>query len=523
MILIGELSLWVALLLTAWSAVVSYAGGALGRDDLTESGVRGLYATFLMVALAAVGLWTALLSRDFSLAYVAGHVSQTTPRVYVFTAFWSGQSGATLYWALMLSLFGTVGVMSSRRRGGELVPWAAGTLSAVLFFLVAVTCFQANPFSRLDMTPLDGRAMNPLLENLAAAVHRPVLWLGYVAAAVPFAFAVAALLQERVNDAWLGAVRRWTLASWLLLTIGIVLGMRWAYLEPRDTQPGRWAWSAVENSSLLPWLTIAASLHAMNAQAERPMLRKWIVALVAVTFPLAILAGFMSRGGVTEGEAQAAGASAGTWFSAFFFLAAGIAVYLLGSRLRSLDVSAMTERRANRRRRYGAHIAHAGFVMSLAALVGIGFSRRHDVRLGTGEAYEATDPFGHDWRFVSQGISQFERADHVVAILALDAYRDGKRVGLITSERRTSRDADGNQLFAPSTEAGVHSTAMLDAYVVPSNLRRERGSDIAELQIAFNPLVAWLWAGGLVMALGGLVLMWPEAGRVRVPLDGAAE
>jgi cytochrome c-type biogenesis protein CcmF len=114
-------------------------------------------------------------------------------------------------------------------------------------------------------------------------------------------------------------------------------------------------------------------------------------------------------------------------------------------------------------------------------------------------------------------VSQFDRADHVVAILALDAYRDSKRVGLITSERRTYRDMQGNQLFDPSTKVGIHSTPTLDTYVMPGNLRREQGSDIADLRIAFNPLVVWLWVGGIVMAVGGLIVMWPRAERGRPP------
>ncbi|MGH7634686.1 MAG: heme lyase CcmF/NrfE family subunit, partial [Gemmatimonadaceae bacterium] len=132
MILIGELSLWVALLMAAWSATVSFAGGALQRDDLTSSGVRGLYATFAMVALASAGLWTALLQRDFSVEYVASHISATMPSVYVFTAFWSGQAGSLLFWALILSMYGTIAIATSRKRNPTLVPWATGTLAAVL-------------------------------------------------------------------------------------------------------------------------------------------------------------------------------------------------------------------------------------------------------------------------------------------------------------------------------------------------------------------------------------------------------
>ena len=141
MSLIGELSLWVALLMAAWSTTVSYAGGALKRNDLVNSGVRGLYATFAMVGLASIGLWYALLTKDFSLVYVASHISSTMPSVYIFTSFWSGQAGSMLFWALILSMYGTIAIATSRKRNPELTPWATGTLSAILVFFILTMCF----------------------------------------------------------------------------------------------------------------------------------------------------------------------------------------------------------------------------------------------------------------------------------------------------------------------------------------------------------------------------------------------
>ena len=513
MILIAELSLWASLILAAWSATISYAGGALRRDEFVESGVRGLYATFVMAALASVGLWTALLARDFSLEYVAANISQNTPRRYVFTALWSGQSGSMLFCATVLSLCGTVVVATSRRRGRELVPWATGTLSAIVMFLLATTCFAANPFARSEVTPLDGRGMNPLLQNPAMALHQPMLFIGYVATAVSFAFAIAALLGRRLDAIWFDVARRWTAVSWFFLTIAIVLGMRSGYLKPASG--GSWALNAVQNWSLFPWLTITASLHSTFARTLRHDRRKWNVVFFAASFLLSVLAVVVTRGGSVSDESTLAPSPIGTWFSAFFFLTTGMTVYLIGTRFR--DLQAMPGREAEStardRRRVGEYVVHAGLVISLVAMAGVPFRREYDARLRTGESYQATDPYGHVWRFVSQGVSQFDRADHVVAILALDTYRDGKRVGLITSERRTYRDVQGNQLFPPSVEAGVHSSAGLDTYVTPADIRREQGSDIARLQVAFNPLVVWLWVGGIVMTAGGLIVLWPHGAR----------
>jgi len=509
-ILIGELSLWVALLLSAWSGTVAYAGAALGRDDLAESGVRGLYATFAMIALASAGLWRALLSRDFSLEYVAGHLSQNTPSVYAFTALWTGRAGGLLFGALMLSFCGTIAIASARRRNRALAVWAAGTVSAVLLFIIATSCFAANPFARLDVTPLDGRGMDPVFQSSAMALHQPSLLLGYVATALPFAFTVGVLFTRRLDGEWLGEVRRWTLIAWLFLTVAIALGMRWAYLEPDRARGGRWALYAVEDWSLFPWFAVTASLHAIVVRTKRQVRGKWIAILAGASFLLAVIATTHGRGGIDESLPSTSRSPVGTWFSAFFFLAAGVTVYLTGTRLRDLAVTAEVESRASKRRRFGGHIVHAGAVVFLAALAGLQFSREYDAKLKTGEAFEATDPYGRLWRFVSQGVSQFDRPDHIVAILALDAYRDGKRVGLITSEKRTYRDVQGNAFFEPSIEVGIHSTATLDAYIIPADIRRVEGSDVAKLEISFNPLVRWVWVGGLLMALGGVIVMWPD-------------
>jgi cytochrome c biogenesis factor len=517
--LIGELALWVALLLSGWSTAVSYTGGALrsGGDSLTESGVRGLYATFVMVAVAAAGLWAALLSRDFSLEYVAGHISQNTPGIFAFAAFWSGQAGAVLLWALVLSMCGAIAVALMRRRDRSLVPWTTGTLSAVLLFLVATACFDANPFARLDVTPLNGQGMEPRLQNLATALHQPTLLIGYATTTVPFALTIGALCTRRLSPEWFGAARRWTLFSWLFLTIGILFGMRSSYLEPERVNA--WSWYAVETSSILPWLTSSASLHSMVAQATRTSLRKWTVVLLQATFLLSIFAASMTRSGAVDIGLSPVRSP---WFSAFFFMATGITVYLVGTRLREAEPGSDLEAAVRDRRRFGGYVVYAGVVLLLAGLSGLLFRRASGTQLKTGESYQATDPFGHVWRFVSQGVSQFDRADYIVAILALDTYRDGKRVGLITSERRTYRDSDGNQVFQPSVQVGLHSATLVDTYIVPTDLRREKGSDIADVNIEFNPLVTWIWAGGIVMVIGGLIVMWPRTKGKQSPLPHAA-
>ncbi|HKH94670.1 MAG TPA: cytochrome c biogenesis protein CcsA, partial [Gemmatimonadaceae bacterium] len=363
MILVGELSLWVALLMAAWSGVTSFAGGSLGRHDLVTSGRRGLYVTTAMVVLASLGLWTALLTHDFSLKYVASNTSANMPKVYVFAAFWGGQAGSLLFWTLILAGFSTVAIWSLRGKSRDLAPWATGTLAMVLLFFIAVVCFKANPYDRLSFVPADGRGMNPQLQNPGMAIHPPNLYLGYVATTIPFAFAIAALISRRLDAEWLGIVRRWSLLSWFFLTIGITLGMWWAYVELGWS--GYWAWDPVENASLLPWLTGTAFLHSIMIQEKRGMLRKWNVVLVVTTFLLAIFGTFITRSGIIESVHSFAQSPVGTWFATFFLLATGTTIYFVSTRLRDLEAKAGLESMVSR---------EAAFLYNNLVLVGIAFS-----------------------------------------------------------------------------------------------------------------------------------------------------
>ena len=363
MILVGELSLWVALLMAAWAGVTSFAGGALGREDLVTSGRRGLYATTAMVVLASIGLWTALLTHDFSLKYVASNTSANMPKVYVFSAFWGGQAGSLLFWCLILVCFSAAAVYSARTKARELAPWACGTLAMITLFFVAVVCFKANPYDRLSFVPADGRGMNPQLQNPGMAIHPPNLYLGYVATSIPFAFAIAALATRRLDAEWLGIVRRWSLISWFFLTVGITLGMWWAYVELGWS--GYWAWDPVENASLLPWLTGTAFLHSIMIQEKRGMLRKWNVVLVVTTFLLAIFGTFITRSGIIESVHSFAQSAVGTWFATFFLVATFTTIYFVATRLRDLEAKAGLESMVSR---------EAAFLYNNLVLVGIAFS-----------------------------------------------------------------------------------------------------------------------------------------------------
>ena len=363
MILVGELSLWVALLMAAWAATVSFAGGQMRRGDLIESGERAIYATLAMVVLASIGLWTALLTHDFSIKYVASFTSANLPKIYTITAFWGGQSGSLLFWALILASYSAVALWTNRTRNRDLMPYVSGTLALLLVFFLATICLGSNPFERLDWIPLDGRGLNPQLQNPGMAIHPPNLYLGYVGTSIPFAFAIAALLTRRLDAEWLAAVRRWALLSWFFNTVGIVLGMWWAYVELG--WGGYWAWDPVENASLLPWLVNTAFLHSIMVQEKRGMLRKWNVTLVVSAFLLSIFGTFITRSGVISSVHSFAQSPVGMWFAAFLVVAIVVTGYLVSTRLNDLKSNAQLESMISR---------EAAFLYNNLVLVGIAFS-----------------------------------------------------------------------------------------------------------------------------------------------------
>ena len=363
MILLGELSLWVALLMATWSGLVSFAGGALRRPDLVASGERATYAAFGFVVLSSLGLWTALLQSDFSLSYVAQYTSLNLPTVYKFSAFWGGQAGSMLFWCLILSMYGAIAVFANRSQHRVLMPWVTGTMATTLVFFLVTTAIASNPFERLPVPPPDGRGLNPQLQNPAMAIHPPNLYLGYVATTGPVAFAIAALITRRLDAEWLGAVRKWALVSWFFLTIGIVLGMWWAYVELG--WGGVWMWDPVENASLLPWLTGTAFLHSIMIQEKRGMLRKWNVTLVVSTFLLAILGTFITRSGVIQSVHSFAQSGVGNWFLVALVIAFVVSAVLVSTRLKDLETPAQLESMLSR---------EAAFLYNNLVLIGIAFS-----------------------------------------------------------------------------------------------------------------------------------------------------
>ncbi len=283
--------------------------------------------------LAVAAMERGLITRDYTLKYVAEHGSSRTPALYNVATLWAALEGSILLWVLVLTVYMALVVHKFRHRLGDpLVGWAMLTMLAVSSFFFALLLFPANPFSSFHPTPgYDGPGPNPLLQNHPLmAVHPPMLYLGYVGFTVPFAFAVAALVTGRVGEGWLLETRRWTLFAWGFLTIGIVLGAWWSY-EVLNWG-GYWGWDPVENASLLPWLTGTAFLHSVMVQERRGMLRVWNLSLLCATFSLTILGTFLTRSGVVASVHAFTEGTIGIWLLTFFGVIVAVTLGLIGWR-----------------------------------------------------------------------------------------------------------------------------------------------------------------------------------------------
>src|SRR5882672_1888965 len=364
MTLLGHLSLWLALLLGLWGAVTGFAGGLQGRTDLQQSARHAVFAMFGALVIASISLEIAIFRHDFSLEYVAAYTSRNLPTFYLWSALYAGQKGSLLFWATVLSLFAVLAQGLTSRRHRAYLPYVAAVTSAVATFFIGVMLFaDANPFQRLGFTPIDGRGMNPQLQNPGMVFHPPMLYLGYISITIPFAFAIAALLTKKLDSEWLVAVRKWTLVSWLFLSIGLILGMWWAYVELG--WGGYWAWDPVENAALLPWLVMTAFLHSVMIQEKRGMLKKWNLALVLGAWLLSIFGTFLTRSGVIASVHSFTQSPVG-WFFLGFLLVAAIAVAIVYiNRLPLLEAEATLESVVSR---------EASFLFNNLLLIGLAFS-----------------------------------------------------------------------------------------------------------------------------------------------------
>src|SRR6266513_2811771 len=610
MTLLGTLALWLALLVGCWGALAGFVGGLNGRADLAHSARHAVFAMCGALLVAVVSLEWALFQHDFNVEYVAAYTSRNLPIFYTWSALYAGQKGSLLFWATVLSVFGSLALVLTPRHHRELLPYVAGVVSLVAAFFISIT--------------------------------------------IPFAFAIAALLSKRLDTDWLVAIRKWTLLSWLFLSIGICLGMWWAYVELG--WGGYWAWDPVENASLLPWLTMTAFLHSVMIQEKRGMLKKWNLALIIGSWLLSIFGTFITRSGVISSVHSFTQSSVGYFFLAFLIVRGTASFALYANRLPLLAAEAQLESMVSReasflfnnllfigiafsvlwgtlfpivselvqgtkitvgppffnqvniplglallaltgigpliawrrasvpnlqrqfavpgtaggftllillvagmrefgaliaigiagfvtatviqefargararhrqygdpiplavlhligrnRRRYGGYIVHIGIMLLFVAFAGMAFKTETEATLRPGESVTLKSPYGYTYTFTHLGVSQYNALNREVTAALVAVQRDGRPIGRLRTEKRQHVDALGRPTFEPSTEVGIMSNAREDLYAVLAGL--VNGTEQAVFRFTINPLVWWVWVGGGVLVVGGLIVLWPGAG-----------
>jgi cytochrome c-type biogenesis protein CcmF len=293
----------VALPLAFLTAVFAAVAGLLARHGDERWLVvsrRSVYALCGLLTLCVVLIEIAFAGDDFSLRIVQQHSSLETPAFYKLAAMWSSQEGSLLLWAWVLSIAASAALYATRSRLRELVPYATAVMAAIAAFFTGLMLFAGgvNPFATLSPAPGDGIGLNPLLQHPSMMIHPPMLYSGYVAFTIPFAFAIGALVTRRLDADWIRATRRFALIAWAFLGLGLLLGARWSYTELG--WGGYWAWDPVENAALMPWLCGTAFLHSIMVQEKRGMLKVWNASLIVATFSLALLGTFLVRSGVLQ-------------------------------------------------------------------------------------------------------------------------------------------------------------------------------------------------------------------------------
>ena len=296
---LGTFLLFASFVCCAYTISACVAGARRRSPRLIESGIGAFYLVTALMTVASGVMVHAFVTNNYAIKYVQRYSDAALPLGYKLASYWGGLDGSIMFWVFLLSVFGAVAVYTNRERHRALIPWVVAVIAATELFFLLVMVAQKNPFSTfVTSAPADGQGLNPLLQNFYMAIHPPSLYVGLVAMTIPFAFGIAALITGHLDDAWLRAVRRWTMVGWLALSFGLTLGMLWAYEELG--WGGYWGWDPVENAGLLPWFTATAFLHSVMVQERRGMLRVWNVTLVITTFFLTIFATFMTRSGVVQ-------------------------------------------------------------------------------------------------------------------------------------------------------------------------------------------------------------------------------
>ena len=336
-------------LVTIYSVVIALVGEYKKSAPMIESARRAMLLTWPLLTISSAVLIYLLVNGHYEVEYVYSVTNDTMPLYLKVTAWWGGQPGSLLFWGWLLSSFTSAVTLRKWERDRELLPWVIVVAATTLAFFLSLNVFFENPFKLIPgIAPTDGRGLNPLLRHPGMIIHPPMQYLGFVSFTIPFAFALSALITGRTDDRWIRLTRRWTLWAWLFLSLGLVLGMRWAY----DVLGwgGYWGWDPVEIAALMPWLTGTAFLHSVMIQEKRGMLKHWNMILIILTYDLVLFGTFLTRSGVLSSVHSFAQSEIGPMFFIFigftFTVSIALLIYRWGDLKSEMQMKSMLSREA---------------------------------------------------------------------------------------------------------------------------------------------------------------------------------
>ncbi|MBI3568339.1 MAG: cytochrome c biogenesis protein CcsA [Gemmatimonadetes bacterium] len=501
---LGQWALWLALLASALGSWAVIAGGALRRRGVVRGGTWSVHAAAPLLVVALVALGRALWASDFSLRYVATFSSLIVPRAYQVGGLWGGPAGALLVWAASVAVVASVALLAHRRAFADRWSWFLSPLGAVVALLAAATTFSGDPFATLAAEIRDGRGLDPVLQSPWMLLHPPLLLAGAAATLPLFAATVAALGARRLDDAWRGVARGWALVAWTLLVAGVVVGMRWAYTEPG--WGGYFAWDPVEVAGVIPLVVLGALVHVIRSARTS---RLELALLALAPFPLTMAGAWAARGDALRSVHAFVQGSAAMSFAAIGIAAAALATWLVVTRLAWLMAprpsvakdAATPAAPRNALAGVASRLSHAGIALFLVASAVMPLRREVDAALGTGGNFVARDLFGRPWTFTSQGTSRFVHNNFFISSLPFAVTTGGRRVGIVTTEERQPFDVDENELAAPIVRVGSRVSLLQDVQVQ----LLEANDAGARVRIRFWPLASFLWLGGALVVVAGLL------------------
>jgi cytochrome c-type biogenesis protein CcmF len=328
---IGNFVLVIALLLAVLQGILPIYGAARGNSVLMGTARPIAYGQFIFVAIAFACLVQSFLSNDFSVLYVAEHSNSHLPSYFRFAALWGGHEGSLLLWTFILTIWTIAVATFSKHLPEEMVARVLGVMGLISVGFLLFMLFTSNPFDRLLQVPVDGRDLNPLLQDIGLVIHPPMLYMGYVGFSVAFSFAISALLSGKLDATWARWSRPWTTVAWMFLTLGVMLGSGWAYYELG--WGGWWFWDPVENASFMPWLVGTALIHSLAVTEKRGAFKSWTVLLAISAFSLSLLGTFLVRSGVlTSVHSFATDPKRGVFILSFLVVVIGSSLLLFAWR-----------------------------------------------------------------------------------------------------------------------------------------------------------------------------------------------